>query len=74
MSDNDNTDEIERVLLDFVAMERDRLLGYPSDELHRDPHNALVDGMEQLIEAGHNPDEIIFPEDQDVLDLNFNDD
>jgi len=74
MTDNDNSDEIERVLLDFIAIERDRLLGYSSGEFHREPRDALVDGMWQLIEAGHDPDEIIFPDDQEKLNLDFSHD
>jgi hypothetical protein len=61
--------DFERAMIDLMAIERDRLLGYPSDELHMHPLDAVRKAWMELTDHGHNPDELILPEDQDRLDL-----
>lgn len=61
--------EIERMLRHLLALERDRLLGYPSDELHMDPQVAIQDAVNALRNRGRSIDDLILPEDQQKLSI-----
>lgn len=69
MTDDVTKEELKELLRSFVAMERDRLLGYPGDELHADPHAEVERAVAVLERCGDDPDEIIWPEDQEALGL-----
>jgi hypothetical protein len=68
-SDTDN--ELEKVTRDLMAIERDRLLGYRTSDLHMDPKAALNRAIAVLEAHGYDPDELILPEDQRSLDLDL---
>ena len=40
--------ELQKALTTLVAIERDRQLGYVSDELHMDPRDALQEALDAL--------------------------
>lgn len=65
----DEATELKRIVRHLVALERDRMLGYPRSELHRQPEIVVEDALRLLDELGENIDEIVNPEDQDALDL-----
>lgn len=67
--DHGQIGDLEQVALDALAMQRDRLLGYPVDELHLDPEDALQVAWATLVNHGHDPDELIFPDDQATLEM-----
>ena len=56
-------------LIALVAVERDRLLGYPADELHMDPEDALAQGIDSLVAEGFDIDQIVLPDDREKLGL-----
>lgn len=70
----ETVDDLRRLLRDFVAMERDRELGFPGDELHRWPRQAIVEALELLETLGDDPDEIVWPEDQETLGIEVSND
>jgi hypothetical protein len=70
---NDQTELLESVITDLMALERDRMLGFRESELHRDPKNVIEDAVKALTRVGHNPDDLILPEDQDALELELDD-
>lgn len=60
---------VEDALQNLLAIERDRLLGYPTGELHMRPERAVREAWDALSARGYNRDELILPDDQDRLDL-----
>lgn len=66
--DHGQISDLEQVALDAMAMQRDRLLGFPVDELHLDPEVALQDAWATLANYGYHPDELIIPGDQETLE------
>lgn len=61
---------LEEAAADLLALERDRLLGFPADELHKPPQ-AVVERAWHLLSA-RNPgfkDEYILRDDQQTLGL-----
>ena len=60
---------IERLLADLFAMERDRLLGFPGSELHANPQEIIQQAYEVLTACGHDPDQLVLPDDQERLNL-----
>lgn len=65
----DEAAELKRIVRHLVALERDRMLGYPRGELHRQPEVVVEDALLLLDRLGEDVDDIVFPEDQDALDL-----
>jgi len=61
--------EIEETLRHLLGLERDRLLGYPADELHMDPQTAIQDAVNVLRSRGEGVDDLILPEDQQKLNI-----
>ncbi|MEZ3117872.1 hypothetical protein RYH80_18295 [Halobaculum sp. MBLA0147] len=71
---SDSTDSIDReavitVVSELVALERDRTLGYAPDELHTDPRDVIEEALVLLDDLDTDPDEVVFPEDQDRLGI-----
>jgi len=60
---------IERLLADLFAMERDRLLGFPGSELHANPQKIIQQAYDVLTACGHDPDQLVLPDDQERLGL-----
>ncbi|RLM94308.1 hypothetical protein [Haloarcula sp. Atlit-7R] len=60
---------ILQALHELVAIERDRLLGYPQGELHKDPSVALQQAVNALESKGDDIDNLILPEDQEALNI-----
>lgn len=63
------TDDVKKALRNLIAIERDRQLGYPHEDLHMDPTQAIVEGLDALEELGDDPNEIVWPEDQETLGI-----
>lgn len=61
--------DVKQPLIDLIAIIRDRQLGYPSEDIHMDPVDAIENGLEVLDELGTNPDEVVFPDDQETLGI-----
>ena len=61
--------DLEQVALDALALHRDRLLGYPVEDLHLDPADALQVTWATLVNHGHDPDNLILPDDQTALEM-----
>jgi hypothetical protein len=61
--------EVEQALRHLLAIERDRLLGYTSGQLHMDPQTAVQDAINALERRGHDADDLILPEDQRKLNI-----
>jgi len=66
---DDLPDDVREVLTDLIALERDRELGYPSDELHAPPRRVLQRSLDVLSDYGVDPSEIVWDEDADSLGL-----
>lgn len=66
---DDEREKVTRVLRDLVALERDRSLGYPESELHMDPLKALRQADDALEILGEDPEDIIWPDDRELLNL-----
>jgi len=64
--------DIQRIIEQLVALERDRLLGYQSDELHEDPKTVLSDALDTLEQHGADTDKVVMPEDKQALGLTDN--
>ena len=60
---------VRSTLTDLIAIERDRLLGYLSSELHADPLDVLRDADDALEAIGVDPLDVIWPDDRDRLGL-----
>jgi len=69
MTTDDELTQIKNALRDLVAIERDRQCGYAPDQLHRDPTQALLDGVEALALLGDDPEELIMDVDQEILGI-----
>jgi hypothetical protein len=63
----------DKALVNLLALERDRLLGYKTDELHMDPQEAVQQALAALEDSGYNPDDVVLPDNQERLDLTTND-
>lgn len=61
-----------RLVRELLALERDRLLGFPEDELHRPPRDVIEDTLGVLTTRGWDPDEVVLPDDQTNLGLDLN--
>lgn len=62
---------LEDALNNLIAMERDRLLGYPSSELHMQPETALKIALTALDEQGRDVEFLIMQDDQAALPIDF---
>ncbi|TKX60671.1 hypothetical protein EXE48_11910 [Halorubrum sp. ASP1] len=71
LAPSDTDSKLEEVTRDLMAIERDRLLGYRTSDLHMDPKAALNRAIAVLEAHGYDPDELILPEDQRSLDLDL---
>lgn len=68
--DNDTTDDLTESLRALVAIERDRLLGYHTDELHMEPQRAIEHALAALDDAGdRTTDELVTEETADILGI-----
>lgn len=65
------TPDIDTVLRDCVAIQRDRMLGYPPDQLHTDPRHILTAALQILVTRGADLDTLVAPADQDKLPIDF---
>lgn len=74
VADAGGDEQVAEALRHLVAIERDRALGYPSDELHMEPKDAIVEGMKALDTLGDDPDDIVWPDDQETLGIEVSDD
>jgi len=61
--------DLQQALRSLVAIERDRLLGYPPAELHQDPKAVLQEAVNALEASGEDIDELIVPGDQETLGI-----
>ena len=64
-------DEVLDALIDLIALERDRQLGYPQDHLHMRPEHAIENAL-NVIERHHDgigPEAIVQPDDAETLGL-----
>ncbi len=64
-------EEIETLLRDCLAMERDRLLGFGDDELHRNPRDVVKQLTAVLAALDNDVDELVLPGDQERLPVDF---
>lgn len=64
-------EELIAVFRELVALERDRELGYSRDELHKDPKTVIEEALSVLDELDEDPDDVIFPDDQEKLDIDY---
>lgn len=62
---------LEDALNNLIAIERDRLLGYPSSELHMQPETALTVALTALDEQGRDVEFLIMQDDQAALPIDF---
>jgi len=60
---------VRQVLRDLVALERDRELGYPPGELHKDPREVLREADVALELLGGDPEFVIWEDDRERLGL-----
>lgn len=69
VEDNGEKSDIQQALRNLMAIERDRLLGYPPAELHQDPKAALQEAVDALEANGEDIDNLIVPSDQETLGI-----
>lgn len=69
MTDDSTQEQLVSALTTLVAIERDRLLGHSSDELHVTPREALLEADDALLAAGEDPEEVIWSDDRERLGL-----
>lgn len=61
--------QIKQVLIDLIALERDRELGFPTGELHKNPRYVLRQSDEALRSLDHDPTEVIWEDDRKALGI-----
>lgn len=69
----DNNDDLIDALQHLIAIERDRMLGYPTDELHMHPKEAIKDGLGALQDHGVDPADVVWEDDRELLDIDLED-
>jgi hypothetical protein len=60
---------VKQALRNLIAIERDRLMGYPSDELHMSPRKAMENGMVALEELGEDATDVVWEGDRERIGL-----
>lgn len=68
-SETVSSEELEEALRNLFAIERDRLQGYQTSELHMDPYEALSQAEDVLVQVGYHPDDLILPAEREKLGL-----
>lgn len=64
---HDSEEDLEDVLQDLFAIERDRLLDYSIGEFHMAPAQAVQNAWSVLTKRGYDAEELIQPDDQESL-------
>jgi hypothetical protein len=63
-------DEVRDALIDLLALERDRELGYPKHELHMRPEQAIENGLTVIDQhADLHVEDIVDPDEARLLGL-----
>jgi len=63
-------DEVRDALIDLIALERDRELGYPTNELHMRPEQAIENGLTVIDQHSDlHVEDIVEPEEARLLGL-----
>jgi hypothetical protein len=63
-------DDVRDALIDLIALERDRELGYPKNELHMRPEQAIENGLTVIDQhSDMHVEDIVEPDEARLLGL-----